>query len=213
MSDVQAEKIARGTHIWPRASLEWYVEPRRVSTALFAAERFVGTIWDPCAGGGNILESAIDAGYPVVGTDLVDRSSRFWFREVADFTTWDRQPLGQNIVFNAPFYRGAGTEAFIRKALSLAVGKVCAFVDMRFLQSAGRANGLYTEHCPHRCWIITPRPSCPPGEYLAAGNKASGGTPDFVWLVWSLTDPPANGMMTDWLNAPEPKFDIAAEAG
>lgn len=176
-------------NVWERDGLDWYQEPVEATTALMAQERFVGTIWDPACGAGNIIKACIDAGYSAVGTDIVKRANAWWFRGEHDFLTWQSQPLAQNVVMNPPFFRAKGAEAFIRKALGIATGKVCAFVDVKFLAGTGRANGLFAEHPPHRIWIITPRPSCPPGEYLAAGNKAGGGTADWCWLVWDQTAP------------------------
>ena len=90
---------------------------------------------------------------------------------------------------NPPFVRAKGAEAFIRKALALASGKVAAFVDIRFIASAKRANGLFADFPPCRIWVVIPRPSCPPGSYLEAGNKAGGGTADWCWIVWDKTAP------------------------
>ena len=186
--------------VWERDALDWYVEDGKVSDALFRVERFVGYVWDPACGGGNILEAASRADYPPVGTDIKKRVNRYWFRREADFLAWNEQPLAQNILCNPPYGGGKLAEAFIRQALALATGKVAMFLDTRFLSGAKRAAGLYAEHRPHRAWILTPRPSCPPGEWLAAGNTAGGGTADFLWLVWDKTAPPA--VVTDlrWLN-------------
>lgn len=100
-------------------------------------------------------------------------------------------PLGgtivDNIVMNPPFFRGKGAEAFIRRALRIAQRKVAAFVETRFLGSEARAGGFYLEHPPTSIWMVTPRPSCPPGDYLAAGNKAEGGRQDCCWIVWDKT--------------------------
>lgn len=188
--------------VWKRDPLDWYVEEERASDALFAGERFVGSIWDPACGQGNILKSAIRAGYDyrVVGSDIKRRTEADWFHSERDFLTTSHA-LGHNIVVNPPFYRAKGAEAFIRKALDLVPGKVAAFVDIRFIAGAERAAGLYDEHPPHRIWIVTPRVSCPPGEYLAAGNKAGGGTSDWVWLVWDRTAP-YSGTLTYWIKGP-----------
>ena len=35
-----------------------------------------------------------------------------------------------------------------------------------------------------RVWLLTPRPSMPPGHVIAAGQKAGGGKVDFCWLVF-----------------------------
>ena len=61
-----------------------------------------------------------------------------------------------------------------------------------------RANGLFAEFPPFRIWIVTPRVSCPPGTYLAAGTKAGNGSSDWCWMVWDLTAPPSPTRV-DWL--------------
>lgn len=33
-------------------------------------------------------------------------------------------------------------------------------------------------------WLMTPRPSMPPGHVIARGEKPGGGKMDFCWLVW-----------------------------
>jgi len=35
-----------------------------------------------------------------------------------------------------------------------------------------------------RVYLLTPRPSMPPGQVILAGEKPGGGTQDFVWLVF-----------------------------
>ena len=210
---------AKKAKVWARADLEWYVEPERVTTQLLAVERFPGVTWDPCCGGGNVLRALVAAGMVCLGTDLVRRpqlaggdaltnvsdlfAAEHDFRAGSmgwtPFTFLGAWPgAALNLVFNPPFYRAQGTEAFIRRALSVATGKVAAFVDLRFLAGDGRARGLFASHPPTRIWIITPRPSCPPGTYLAEGHEAGNGASDWCWLVWDLTAP-QHGTTTDWL--------------
>lgn len=185
------EKTEKAAHIWARDALDWYVEDQRVTRQLLGVERFVGAIYDPCCGMGNIVQACRDAGYIALGSDIKRRvrSDADWFLGEKDFLQDDFLVYAPNFLMNPPYFGGAGTEAFIRRALGVATGKVCVFVDRRFLTGKRRAAGLYTEHPPTRVWEITPRPSCPPGEYLEAGNKAGGGTADYAWLVWDLTAP------------------------
>jgi hypothetical protein len=192
------EAVAKKAHVWARDPLEWYVEELRATEQLLEVERFIGGIWDPCCGQGNILEVALKAGYAVVGTDVVKRRDRDFIQGGVDFLE-QTEPRAPNVVMNPPFFRGKGTEAFIRKALALVSGKVAAFVDLKFLAGAGRANGLWNEFPPHRIWIVTPRVSCPPGEWLAAGNKAGGGTADWCWAVWDRTAPRVDSPAMGWL--------------
>lgn len=171
-------------HVWKRDPFDFYVEPLAVSDALFRVEEFRGEVWDPACGQGNVLNAAAAAGLNVIGTDIVQRTKAAFWNGAADFLdeTWP----APNIVTNPPFFGGKGAEAFARQALRLAFNKVAIFVDTRFLNGAKRAAGLYREHPPTRVYLISPRPSCPPGEYLAAGGKAQGGTADYCWIVWDM---------------------------
>lgn len=185
-------------HVWPPADDAWYVEPERVTRQLLAVESFVGTIVDPCCGQGNIVKTLIANGYAAVGNDIIDRTGGAgWFGGIRDYLGPDHY-RSENTVMNPPYFRAKGAEAFIRRALEDTQGKIAAFVDSRFLYSEDRANGLYVEHPPTMAWLVTPRPSCPPGEYIKAGGKVGGGQPDFAWLVWDKTSP-SNGTQMGWL--------------
>ncbi len=186
--------VARRSHIWPRPAHDWFVEPRDCTLALTSVEHFEAAVWDPCCGQGHVVEGLRAAGVRAIGTDRVRRTlSAPWWSGAHDFfeTLWT-SPRAPIIASNPPFFGGRGTEDFIRKALAIpGLEKLAVFTDVAFLTSAGRAAGLYAEAPPHRAWILTPRPSCPPGDYLLAGNRAQGGTADWCWLVWELTAPPA----------------------
>ncbi|KAB0269010.1 hypothetical protein [Microvirga brassicacearum] len=191
-----ADKVEKNAHIFERDELDWYVEPEASTRALLAAEGFFGDgIYDPCCGGGNIVRAALAEGYgDSVGTDIVRRVpvDTSWFLGESDFLKADpafAPARYRSVMMNPPFFRGKGTEAFIRRGLELCSGKLAVFTDLKFLAGSGRANSLWAEHPPTRVWMITPRPSCPPGEWLEAGNKAGGGTADWIWLVFDQTAP------------------------
>ncbi len=186
------DKREKRAHLLERDELDWYVEPSWITTGLLRAETFTGVIWDPACGGGNILEACRAAGYSVIGTDVVDRGAVM--NGLIDFEDYDGPALAPNIIMNPPYFRARGAEVFIRKAIEVVGskadgGKVAAFVDHRFIAGKERATGLFREWPPTRIWQVTPRPSCPPGKWLEAGNKAGGGTADYVWLIWELSDP------------------------
>jgi SAM-dependent methyltransferase len=172
------------SHKWVRDEFEWYVEDRAVSRALFRTVKFQGPIYDPCCGGGNILKEAALAGYAVYGTDVIQRATARWISNIVDFTADRYVPWSGSIVMNPPFFRGDGTEFFIRKALKIASGKVACFAPLGFLASDGRSQGLFKELPPDEVYVTAPRTSCPPGGYLEAGNEAQGGKSDWVWLIW-----------------------------
>lgn len=212
MSDVAFIERSRpkAARIFERDQHDWFVEPVEATAGLLRVERFVGPIWDPACGGGNVLRACATAGLQVAGSDIVQRvpdDLSHLFAGPFDFLTAEANPPNlpfpawhaTNIVVNPPFFRARGTEAFIRKALSIARGKVAVFADVKFLASQRRANGLFAEHCPHRVWTLAKRPSCPPGAYLAAGNEAGGGTADWGWLVWDLTAPPTRTYQGGWI--------------
>lgn len=193
----------KDAHLWERSENEWYQEPRDCTTALLTVERFRGQIWDPACGAGNVVLAAHAAGRSAFGTDIVDRkwdTDRVLWRGCRDFLSCDPTDFpADNIITNPPFEKGHGTEKFIRHALAYrALAKLAIFTDIKFLASTRRAGGLYAELPPSRVWIIAPRPSCPPGAFIAAGNKPGGGTADFVWIVWDRTHPHL-GTTLNWL--------------
>lgn len=218
-----SEPVAKQAHVFARDDLDWYVEPQDCTTALLAVERFQGAVWDPCCGGGNILRAVAAAGLWAIGTDLACRGCVPGWRGERDFLDFSPEEFqAANIIMNPPFGRGLKAEAFIRHALAHpALAKLAVFLDLKFLASYGRACGLYAEHPPSRVYILAPRPSCPPGAYLAAGNKAGGGTADWCWVVWDRTAP-ATPTTMHWLLRPSPTsqsdtstntgFTIASEA-
>lgn len=204
---VACPAIAKKAHLWDRDPFDWYIEPVAATEALLARERFVGAVWDPACGQGNVIRALAKAGIPAYGTDVVDRGLEFvdGFRGLHDFLKDDpsqilRFALPSNIVCNPPFFRATGTEDFIRRALTLAAGKVAIFADIKFLAGGKRAGGLYAENPPSRVYILAKRPSCPPGALLRAGGKAQGGTADWCWLVWDLAAPTGDTRMI-WLRA------------
>jgi len=43
----------------------------------------------------------------------------------------------------------------------------------------------WLENTPlQRIWLLTPRPSMPPGQHILDGGKVGGGKSDYCWLVW-----------------------------
>ncbi|TAI61591.1 hypothetical protein [Bradyrhizobium sp. Leo170] len=159
--------------IWSRADDEWYVEPVWCSERLFAEEQFEGSVYDPCCGTGRIVVSALKAGLKAYGSDLVYRG---WDSTPQDFLI--HRGLHDNIVCNSPF---ANVQQFAQHALKLARRKVAMIFPVARLNAAH-----WNQDTPlARIWLLTPRPSMPPGHVILAGEKPGGGKADFCWLVWS----------------------------
>ena len=148
------------------ALAEWYQRDFR---------RFDGVIKDPACGIGRITDAARTAGYSVIATDLVDRGYP-QFDGVEDFLRSERRV--DNIVCNPPYHI---CRAFAEHALKLARRKVAMIWLARRLNAARwLANTPLT-----RVYLMSPRPSMPPGHVILAGEKPGGGKQDFVWLTFS----------------------------
>jgi len=177
MTDL-ATAIPIAAHKWAREENEHYVEPFWTSERLFQEENFNGdVIWDPCCGFGRIPESAKRAGLGAIGTDIMDRGYRDLFG-VCDFLETGRPTSdAYSIVCNPPF-NIAGR--FAQHALELDAGKVAMVFPTARLNAAH-----WLRQTPlARVWLMTPRPSMPPGHVITAGEKPSGGKMDFCWLIW-----------------------------
>lgn len=175
MTDTATSKNA---HIWERHPEDWYVEPHWCSRRLFDVERFEGHVTDPACGLGRIIESAEDAGLLAFGFDLVKRSD--WCLQTIDFLSEISAGTFRNIVSNPPF--GIADE-FAKHALEVTEHKVALLLPTKWMNSAAR--GAWLETTPlRRVWLLSPRPSMPPGPVIEAGVKPGNGTTDFAWFVW-----------------------------
>lgn len=168
---------AKLAHIFDREVHEHYVEPAWCSKRLFDVERFDGAVWDPCCGFGRILDAARAGGRTIVYSDIVDRGyDPMNMKVICDFLESGGKRV-ENIVSNPPFDR---FEEFANHALALATQKVAMLWIVPRLNAARWLQGTPLA----RVWLLTPRPSMPPGHVISAGGKASGGTQDFCWLIW-----------------------------
>jgi len=161
-------------HWWKRADGDHYVEPSWCSARLFDEEEFIGTIQDPACGFGTIVKSAVAAGHAAFGTDIADRGFAGQ-RRTGDFL--EQRSRVANVVTNAPFNVA---RQFALHALELATGKVAMIFPTARLNAAHWIAGTPLR----RIWLLSPRPSMPPGHVIASGGKVGGGKMDFCWLVW-----------------------------
>lgn len=184
---------------WPRHPDAWYVEERWCADRLFEDEVFPGRIVDPCAGGGNIVAAGLAAGLEIEGFDLRPRNPDL-VRGGFDFF----DPLAytpgifpaDNIVSNPPYAswaqigqtpgKGAFSrveDEFVRRALGMVRNKLAVFLPSGWIN--GQERSLWLETLPlYRVYVVTPRPSCPPGTYLEAGGKPKDGQTDYNWYVF-----------------------------
>lgn len=166
----------RESNLWVREANDWYVEPEWVSSRLFDEEKFEGRIVDPAAGSGRILHSARMHGYDTRAFDVTDRGIVYY--SLVDFLTTCMRH--DNIVSNPPF---GIAEQFVAHALKYTERKCAMLLPTNWVQGDKRSRWL--EQSPlRRVWFVTPRPSMPPGQVVAAGGKPGNGTTDYAWFVW-----------------------------
>lgn len=159
--------------VWQREEHDHYVEEPWCSMRLFQEESFSGSILDPACGFGTIVKAAQALGLPAAGSDIVDRGGSL----VPPIDFFEVRTHVANIVTNVPF--GIVTQ-FTQHALSLALQKVAVIFPTQRLNAAH-----WLQELPlRRIWLMTPRPSMPPGYVIAAGGKRGGGRADFCWLVF-----------------------------
>jgi hypothetical protein len=171
-----AQAKRKDVHIWQPDPGQHYVEPSWCSERLFEAEPFVGTVLDPCAGFGRIPLAAKAAGLTAYAGDIVDRGCAGGLDYEVDFLSFNVRH--DNIVVNPPFTL---IPEIVDHALEIATRKVAAIVPTRRLNAMGK----WLAGTPlFRIYYLTPRPSMPPGSYIAAGGKVGGGTADYCWCIW-----------------------------
>ena len=176
-------------HIFDRETHEHYVEPEWCSKRLFEVEKFAGAVWDPCCGFGRIPDAARERGNLTWASDIVGRGYQH-LDGVLDFLESTR--CHGNIVCNPPFDK---FKEFALHALEIAERKVAMIWLVPRLNAA-----RWLQDTPlARVWLLTPRPSMPPGHVISAGGKASGGTQDFAWLVWDKGRPEIKLPTMHWL--------------
>ena len=174
MGDVAS--YPRDSHIFERETHDHYVEPEWCSVRLFEEEVFnkQNTILDACCGFGRVSDAAKAAGYRVDSCDIVDRGYAGLSR-VQDFLK-RKAPVAQ-LVCNPPFTL---VPEFVDKALVLGATKAAVIFPVARLNAAH-----WIRDTPlRRVWLMTPRPSMPPGYVIALGEKPGGGKVDFSWLVF-----------------------------
>ncbi len=201
MTDVSAPRSKRSGY--ERSNLEWYVEPIWATTLLLEQESFEGPILDPCCSQGNILSACQAAGYNVLGTDLRHRGHRLqygtrdWFGE-----GWGANYGEYNIISNPPYGKAKLATEFIERALLRTRQTVAVVVNESYLFAKSRHDLLYGVWPLKRIWMLSSRPSMPPG---GEDIKATGGQANYAWLVF---DRQYSGEPTvGWLRS-DPEFSI-----
>jgi hypothetical protein len=185
-------KRPRQSHLFDRDNNDYYVEPPWCSGRLFAVELFARLIWDPAAGSGTIPRAARAAGLSYFASDIVDHGCG----PRQDFLISSAPAEAFNVVTNPPFQLA---RAFVERALTLGAVKTAIIFPTARLNAARWLKPLPLA----KILLLTPRPSMPPGEIIARGEKPSGGKTDFCWLVLNRTHSGPSELW--WLHRDDPR--------
>lgn len=171
-----SEALAKSKMQWvtsgPKEAREkddYYPTPPHATEALLRVESFLGAVWEPACGQGDISRTLEAAGYSVVSTDLVNRG---YGTPRIDFLM-ERESQAPNIVTNPPFKMA---EDFARHALSMAPHKVAFLLRLNFLEGIARRDVL--ERLA-RVWVFSKRLTM-----VANSTDGKGGMIAYAWFVW-----------------------------
>jgi hypothetical protein len=216
-----------------RHPYDWYVEEgwewEQIAAAIGLEEAESGaTIWDPAAGQGRSAEWLQSAGFygRFVLSDIVNRVDlhRWQAFERPELISFENicfiedelQQRGDHarlsIWCNPPFsyrkywlggHQMIVSEAFVRRALSLATDRVVMILPAKWLAMGKKRSRLVRiDHPPQFVLHFCERPSMPPGDMIEAMGKRAfrGGMVDFCAVVWDVRQPTQPGeTRTIWL--------------
>lgn len=155
---------------------DWYVEPAWCVHALVKGERpFMGTVLDPCCGGGNIVQALCSNGVLAGGSDIQDRAGGTYPRLSYEQSLSISLPT--NVVSNPPY---GVAEDFIMSCLAKAKDRVCVLLRLAFLEGIKRGEWFPTVPLA-RVWVSSKRISMPPG---GTDIPAKGGAIAYAWFVF-----------------------------
>jgi hypothetical protein len=119
---------------------------------------------------------------------------------VCDFLKGSPVRSAWSVVCNPPFDH---VEKFCQRGLEIATFKVAMIFLLRRLPAAHWLRRMPLESI----YLLTPRPSMPPGSWIADGNNPSGGSQDFVWLIFNKQTTTTGSPRLRWLCRDEIRHD------
>lgn len=152
-----------------RRKLDDYETPEEVTRALCEAVTFKGPILEPAAGSDRMARVLrAETGQKVTTADI-KRGQNFLERKAK----WPG-----DIVTNPP-YRDGMADAFVRKALELAEGKVAMLMELKFATGDQRCRDLF-QNMPPEFEIAIPWRI----YFFAGGKPITSQFYNHCWLVW-----------------------------
>ena len=158
-----------------RQANDFYPTPAAVTRALLRVEGQClqnvapGPVWEPCGRGGAILTVLAEAGFDVLGSDIVPDPAH----GVAALDLLQcKRPLARKVVTNPPFAIAAEIIGVLLERLK--VDYLALLVKSQFWHADERT-ALFRRHRPARIWALTWRP-----DFMNLGAP----TMECQWVVW-----------------------------
>lgn len=153
---------------------DFYATPAEATVSLLKAEKFEGSIYEPCCGEGHISKVLEAHGYRVKSSDLIDRG---YGKPRQDFL-FERQQHA-NIVTNPPYKNALD---FVEQAVELSNLKCALLLKLSFLE--GQKRKLFFEaRPPSRIHVFSQRQSL-----MKNGESYTGGMMALAWFIWDQED-------------------------
>ena len=152
-----------------------YSTPLVAVQALLRVEQLPRTVWEPCAGFGNISTTLRDAGHEVIASDLHDYPGT---QGGIDFLQQQQAPAGCTCIVTNPPFRIANQ--FVAHALDLCP-IVVMLLRLAFLESERRTNILEGRGL-HRIHVFRLR--LPMMHRQGWNGRKSNSGMAFCWMRW-----------------------------
>ena len=179
--------LMQSTHSFADRGLDFYPTPRGAIDALMRIELLPGSIWEPAAGKGAIVEPLRAAGHTVIASDVCDYGCGYG---AVDYFVAPLPAGVQGITTNPPYARA---EQFIRKAIG-EVPYSAWLLRTNFLESVGRLP-LFRAHPPARIWVSSRR--LPMMHRDGWDGPLASSNTCYAWFIW---DASASGTSIHWFD-------------
>ena len=177
-----ARKIAGDNSKLGRSKADFYPTPISATTALLNNEMFVGKIWEPACGKGDISKVFLLNGFEVYSTDLNDYgfgTPNMDYLDTEGMFGCSHAKV-DNIITNPPFNLALD---FVLQAKIDAKHKIAMFLKTSFLEGVSRHNMFQDKKFPLKCiYQFSRRVNF--GIYN--GTHKNGGMIPFAWFVWDM---------------------------
>lgn len=161
-----------------KSKTDEYETPEWATQALLKVEDFPGTILEPACGDGKIVHVLRNHGYEVEGSDIrTDIPIKGLYGGINFLKSSHSKWQFHHVITNPPFSQA---EAFIRRALDIAIYKVAMFLPMTFLEAEKRREWLDSSPLD-TIYIFSSRVTLWPRE---TSRPRNGGTRMYAWFVW-----------------------------